>query len=163
MRLRKPIRAAFDQVRITRQGPTAIIEHADATVSTTNLTIGDEIATMTDHDILAVYNDIIAAREQLSREWDNTVTEIPPGKPQIKYNKGSDQWVPRGDVLRCIIEDDENGEAVIHIDDKELTLREFGRLLTVHAGWGMRIAFVPDDLVTEQPKVKVREPRRRNR
>ena len=163
MRLKKPIRAAFDQVRITRQGPTAIIEHADATVSTTNLTIGDEIATMTDHDILAVYNDIIAAQEQLSREWDNTVTEIPPGKPQIKYNKSSDQRVPRGDVLRCIIEDDENGEAVIHIDDKELTLREFGRLLTVHAGWGMRIAFVPDDLVTERPKVKVREPRRRNR
>ena len=163
MRLRKPIRAAFDQVRITRQGPTAIIEHADATVSTTNLTIGDEIAKMTDHDILAVYNNIIAAQEQLSRERDNTVTEIPPGKPQIKYNKSSDQWVPRGDVLRCIIEDDENGEAVIHIDDKELTLREFGRLLTVHAGWGMRIAFVPDDLVTEQPKVKVREPRRRNR
>ena len=163
MRLRKPIRAAFDQVRITREGPTAIIEHADATVSTTNLTIGDEIAKMTDHDILAVYNDIIAAQEQLSRERDNTVTEIPPGKPQIKYNKSSDQWVPRGDVLRCIIEDDENGEAVIHIDDKELTLREFGRLLTVHAGWGMRIAFVPDDLVTEQPKVKVREPRRRNR
>jgi len=38
--------------------------------------------------------------------------------------------VPRGDVLRCIIDDGgPKGEAVIHIDDQELSLREFGRLL----------------------------------
>jgi hypothetical protein len=163
MRLKKPIRTAIDQVRISREGPTAIIEHADATISTTNLTIGEEIAAMTDRDILAVHNSIIASQEQLLREWDNTVTEVPSGKPQIKYSKGSDQSVPRGEVLRCIIEDDANGEAVIHIDDNELTLREFGRLLTTYAGWGMRIAFVPDDLVTEQPKIRVREPRNRKR
>ena len=53
------------------------------------------------------------------------------------------------------------GEAVICIDDKELSLREFGRLLTVDAGWGMRIAFVPDDLIEEEPKVEVRVPKRR--
>ena len=56
-----------------------------------------------------------------------------------------------GDVLRCIIDDGgPNGEVIIHIDDQELSLTEFGRLLRVHAGWGMRIAFVPEEFVTEK-------------
>ena len=33
------------------------------------------------------------------------VTEEPPGEKQIDYHEDSDQWVPRGDVLRCIIDD----------------------------------------------------------
>ena len=37
----------------------------------------------------------------------------------------------------------------------------FGRLLSVHAGWGMRIAFVPEEFVTENPTVKLRKPERR--
>jgi len=163
MRMKKPVRASFDQVRITREGTTAIIEHADSNISTTNLTIGGEIEIMSDQEILAVYNAIIASQEQSLREWDNTVTEIPPGKPQIKFEKRCNQWVPRGEILRCVIEDDEHGEAVVWIDDRELSLHEFGRLLTVYAGWGMRIAFVPEELVADQPKVKLREPPRRRR
>ena len=63
-------------------------------------------------------------------------------------------------MLRCIIDDGgPEGEVTIHIDDQELSLREFGRLLRVHAGWGMRIAFVPEEFVTENPTVKVRKPR----
>jgi hypothetical protein len=50
----------------------------------------------------------------------------------------------------------------IHIDDEELSLAEFGRLLSVHAGWGMRIAFVPEEFVDENPTVKVRERKRLN-
>ena len=61
-------------------------------------------------------------------------------------------------MLGCIIDDGgPDGEVTIHIDDKELSLAEFGRLLTVHAGWGMRIAFVPEEFVTENPTVKVRK------
>ena len=52
---------------------------------------------------------------------------------------------------------------VIHIDDQELSLREFGRLLGVHAGWGMRIAFVPEEFVTDNPTVKIRKPQKRKR
>ena len=44
------------------------------------------------------------------------------------------------------------------IDDGKLGLAEFGRLLNVYAGWGMRIAFVPADEVTEQPEIEVRDP-----
>jgi hypothetical protein len=98
-----------------------IIEYADTEISDTRLTIGP-----------------------LLRGWNKTVIEVQPGKQQIEYHKDSDQWVPRGDVLRCIIDDGgPDGEVTIHIDKEELSLKEFGRLLRVHAGWGMRIAFVP--------------------
>jgi hypothetical protein len=42
-----------------------------------------------------------------------------------------------------------------------LSLKDFGRLLAVHAGWGMRLAFVPEEFVTENPKVKIRKPKKR--
>lgn len=161
MRPKKPCRAAFDQVRITREGGSAIIEHADATVSTTSLTIGPGIDQMSDHDILALYNAVIASQEQLLREWDNTVTEIPVGKPQLKMDREFGRLFPRGEVLRCIIEDDANGETVISIDEKEFSMHELGRLLSLYVGWGMRIAIVPEELVHENPKVAVREPPRR--
>jgi len=62
-------------------------------------------------------------------------------------------------VLRCIIHDaGPNREVTIHIDDQELSLAEFGRLLAIHAGWGMRITFVPEEFVVENPKVKIRKP-----
>ena len=44
------------------------------------------------------------------------------------------------------------------VDDRELDMREFGRLLSTYSGWGMRIVFVPDDEIDEDPAVEVREP-----
>ena len=151
-------------MRITREGNDAIIDYADAGIAGTRLTIGPDIATMTDRDIIDVFNGILAAQEQLLAAWDKTVTEEPPGEKQIDYREDSDQWVPRGDVLRCIIDDGgPEGEVTIHIDDKELSLAEFGRMLRVHAGWGMRIAFVPEEFISENPKVEIRKPKRRKR
>ena len=164
MRLKKPIRAIIDQVRITRDGNDAIIDYADAGISGTRLTIGPDIATMTDHEIVDVFNGILAAQERLLAAWNKTVTQEPLGEKQIDYHEESDQWVPRGDVLRCIIDDGgPGGEVTIHIDDKELSLAEFGRMLTVHAGWGMRIAFVPEQIISENPKFEIRKPKRRKR
>lgn len=51
MRLKKPVPALIDQVRITRDGNDAIIEYADPEISGTRLTIGSQIETMTDRDI----------------------------------------------------------------------------------------------------------------
>ena len=66
--------------------------------------------------------------------------------------------------LGCIVDDGgPEGEVTIHIDDKELSLTEFGRMLTVHAGWGMRIAFLPEEFISENPKVEIRKPKRRKR
>ena len=160
MRLKKPTGASIEQVRITREGNDAIIDHADENLSGARIT---GIATMTDAEVVEMYNEILDSRWALLEAWDKTVTEEPPGEKQIDYHEDSGQWVPRGDVLRCIIDDGgPDGEVTIHIDDQELSLAEFGRLLTVHAGWGMRIAFVPEEFVTENPTVKVRkrQPRR---
>jgi hypothetical protein len=154
----------IDQVRITREGNDAIIDHADESVSGARVAIGAGIATMTDADIVEMYNEILDTQWALLEAWDKTVVEEPPGEKQIDYHEDSDQWVPRADVLRCVIDDaGPNGEVTIQIDDQELSLAEFGRLLSVHAGWGMRIAFVPEEFVTENPTVKVREPKRSKR
>ena len=158
MRPKKPTHVLIDQVRITREGNDAIIDHADANLSGARIT---GIATMTDAEIVEMYNQILDSQWALLEAWDKTVVEEPPGEKQIDYHENSDQWVPRGDVLRCIIDDGgPDGEVIIHIDDQELSLTEFGRLLRVHAGWGMRIAFVPEEFVTENPTVKIRKPER---
>ena len=164
MRKKKPVRALIDQVRVTRDGNDAIIEYADPEISDTRLTIGPQIKTMTDSDIVDVFNGIMDAQEKLLRGWNKTVIEVQPGKQQIEYHEDSDQWVPRGDVLRCIIDDGgPDGEVTIHIDKEELSLKELGRLLRVHAGWGMRIAFVPEEYVTENPKGEIGNPKKYQR
>ena len=79
--------------------------------------------------------------------------------PQIEYFEKGDQWTPHGDVLRCVISDGgPDNEPIIYVDDRELSWREFGRLMTTYAGWGMRIVFVPDDELHEEPQIEVREP-----
>lgn len=113
---------------------------------------------MSDIAILDLFNMTIAAQQQIAADHANTVIEIPPGRPQLEYFEPGDQWVPRGQVLRCHIEDDEQGQAVIYVDEKELSLHEFGRMLTCYAGWGMRIYFVDEDSVAEEPDIEVREP-----
>jgi hypothetical protein len=151
----------IDQVQITREGDDAIIDHADPNLSRARIT---GIATMTDAEIVETHNQILASQWELLQKWDKTVVEEPPGEQQFDYHENSDQWVPRGDVLRCIIDDaGPNGEVTIHIDDQELSLAEFGRLLSVHAGWGMRIAFVPEEFIAENPTVKIRKRNRSQR
>ena len=111
MRSRKPTRAMIDQVRITREGNDAIIDHADANLSGARIT---GIATMTDAEIVEMYNQILDSQWALLEAWDKTVVEEPPGEKQIDYHENSDQWVPRGDVLRCIIDDGGPGRGGRH-------------------------------------------------
>ena len=66
--------------------------------------------------------------------------------------------MPRGHVLRCHIEDDEEGQPIIHVDDVEMDFEAFGRMLLTFCGFGMRIAFVDEEDVNEQPEIVVREP-----
>jgi hypothetical protein len=47
---------------------------------------------------------------------------------------------------------------IVYIDDRELSWKEFGRLVTTYAGWGMRLIVVPDDELDEEPRIEVREP-----
>lgn len=158
MRLKRPQVATPDEVRITREGNAAIIEYKNPGIATTHFELGPEVAWMTDQQILDTFNATLRARDRAAAAYVHIAVEIPSGRPQIEYHPASAQWVPRGDVLRCVVESDEQGEAIVHVDEQELSLREFGRLLTTYGGWGMRIAFVPDDELEQEPRIEVREP-----
>ncbi|MFO7772444.1 MAG: hypothetical protein R6V59_00615 [Dehalococcoidia bacterium] len=158
MRMKKPYIATFDQIRISRQGEYGIIEYIEPNIFSTHLKIGPEVQDMTDQAILDEHNRLLRIQDQMRLEYEHVAIEIPPGRPQIQYSEICTQWTPRGDVMRCVIGDDgPDGEAVIYIDDHELSLEEFGRLLTTYAGWGMRIVFVPDDRTEEDPDIEVRD------
>jgi len=148
-----------DEVVVTRNGEEAIIRYREDGISTTHLTIGPEIAEMSDADIVELFNDWLRVQAQRAAEYRHVAVEVPLGSPQVEYVPASDQWAPRGGVLRCQIGDDENGNFVVEIDDREFTLEEFGKMLVVYAGWGMRIEFVPDDAVHRRPAHEVRKPR----
>ncbi len=158
MRKKAPRQASPDEVRITREGEIAVIEHADPDVSVSRVSIGPLLETMSDAAVLDLFNRMIEAKEKIAAGFDRVAVEIPPGRPQIGFSESSGQWVPRGRILRCHIEDEEGGGTAVCIDDRKLGLAEVGRLLKVYAGWGMRIAFVPADEVAEQPEIEVRDP-----
>ncbi len=116
-----------------------------------------QLEVMTDAEILDLHNRILQAQEKRASEHEYVGIEIPPGRPQITYTRECDQWVPRGSVLRCVVHDGgPDGEATVEIDNHELSLDEFGRLLTTYAGWGMRITFVPRDETERTPEIEVR-------
>ena len=116
------------------------------------------LAKITDAEILDRFKAMLEAQAALAEDVNRTLIEVPPGRPQIRYSERSDQWVPRGEVLSCHIESDVGGGTIIHVDDVELDLAAFGRMLQVFAGFGMRIAFVDEYGVPDEPEIVVREP-----
>lgn len=148
----------LDEVNITREGDFAIIEYKESGVPSTQLKLGADINLMSDEMIVGAFNNMLRAQSQLAANYKHVALEIPLGSPQIRYFAEGDQWVPRGGVLRCLINDDEDGQLMVGIDDKELTLEEFGRMMISYAGWGMRIEFVPEDELHRRPAHKVGEP-----
>ena len=162
-RKKKPRIARLDRVMISREGGDAIIEFLDGSTATTHLRVGAQVQDMADEAILLLFNQVIAAQIRNRDELGEYVAvEIPVGSPQVEYDPGTvNQWSPRGGVLRCLIEDGGSNDGdmpLIHVDDREFTWDEFGKMLCTYAGWGMRIVFVPDDELERTPKIVVREP-----
>lgn len=156
---RMPAVASLDEVQITREGDDAVIEYKDPDIPTTYFHIGPSLCGMTDQQILDQFNDVLRADAEVAAAYHHVAVEVPDGCPQIRYFAPGDQWVPRGGVLRCVIDDaGPGGEAIIHVDEQSLSLAEFGRMICTYAGWGMRIAFVPEDAIAETPIIEVREP-----
>lgn len=149
----------LDEVTIRREGEYAVIDYKEEGVPGTHLKIGPELAEMSDEAIVELYNDILRTEAQVAAEYKHVAVEVPLNQPQIRSSKHGDQWIPRSNVLRCLIEDDAEHQLVVGIDDHELSLEEFGRLLTTYAGWGMRIEFVPEDEIHRRPAHEVREPK----
>jgi hypothetical protein len=96
MRKRDPSVASLDQVRITRDGDTAIIEYADPEVATTYMKYGTRLAGMTDQDVLDDFNEGLIAMEQYRAEHPYVAVEIPLGKPQINYSGNAPSGSPAG-------------------------------------------------------------------
>jgi len=78
-----------------------------------------------DAEILARLNDSLHAARAETEGRQHVVVEIPRGYPQLDYSAPAGQWVPRGAVLRCLIDENPEGEPVIYIDDHALSLQEF--------------------------------------
>ena len=160
MRIKKPRIARLDQVTISRSAEDAVIQFHDSGIATTHLRVGPEVHQMTDAEILLMFNQMIASQIRNRDELGEYVAiEIPAGFPQVQQHpEASNQWSPRGGVLRCYIDDSEDGlKPVVHVDNQEFSWEEFGRMLCCYAGWGMRIVFVPDDELDQSPKIVIRD------
>ncbi len=157
-KIKRPHIATLNEVTITRNGETAVIDYKDSVGGGVNLTIGEEIHQMSDEDILNCHNRCIATQLESMRNYKYVATEIPPGKPQVKYFERGYYWTPRGDVLRCQVGSDDNHETAILIDDQEFSMKEFGKMLSTFEGWGMRIIFVPEDETYKSPPIEIKDP-----
>lgn len=72
-----------DEVKITRDGDTAVFKYADdATLgSATNIKVGAEIHKMTDAELLQMHNDMAEAMTAERIAYDHVTVEVPIGKP----------------------------------------------------------------------------------
>ena len=159
-RKKRPRIARLDQVRISRDGEDAVIEFLDGSTATTHLRVGTEVQDMNDEAILLLFNQVIAAQIRNCDEMGEYVAvEIPVGSPQVERFPGTTtEWVPRGGVLRCVIDDGGGDDGSLPVIYVEFEWDEFGRMLCTYAGWGMRIVFVPDDELERTPRIVVKEP-----
>lgn len=163
---RRPHVASPEEVRITREGDAAIIEYGDENIATTHFGIGaDKLATMTDADILELWNSGIEARDEFRRSLTYVATEIPIGQPQLETSDLDGELVARGEIVRCVIEGrpEQADDIFVSVDGKDLTLLQFARMLGTYEGWGLRVEVVPDDEIHQRPKRRVREPKKNQR
>jgi hypothetical protein len=149
--------ASPHDVTITRDGDGARIEYKEEGIPATHLEIGPEITGMSEGEILEAYNESLRNDAKLATERKHVAFEVPLGAAQIEYFSRCDQWVPKGGVLRCLIQDDEHGQVIVKIDEQELSLKQFGKLLATYTAWGMRIEFMPGPEVHRRPVLEVRE------
>jgi len=81
--------------RLNRSGannpPGRRRNHRPANLSGARIVVGHRIASMSDADIVEMYNEILDAQWRLLQQWDKTVVEEPPGEKQIDYHENSDQ------------------------------------------------------------------------
>lgn len=139
------------EVTIKRTGETAIIDFLDQSLGGTHLTIGPEIAAMSDADILRLYNDIALVQQGVIADFQPT--EMQEGLPQIGIDPHYKELTIYSQTLRCeVTGGDTADDLIIEIDDKKLTWSELGKLVSPYMGWGMRIQFLAAEQLANPPK-----------
>ena len=73
MRPRRPCPASPDEVRITREGDTAVIEYADASIRGVHLRLGPALAAMTAAEVLERFNTMLEAQAEHAAGVDRTL------------------------------------------------------------------------------------------
>jgi hypothetical protein len=160
---RRPHVASPDEVRITRKGDAAVIEYGDLEIATTNFVVGaEQLARMSDEEILELWNSGIEATDELRRALSYVATEIPVGQPQLETSEITGELVARGEIVRCVIENraEAGDDLFVSVDGKDLTLRQFAKMIESYTGWGMRVEIVPHDELHVRPKRSVKVPKK---
>jgi hypothetical protein len=139
---RRPAVASLDEVQITREGDDAVIEYKDPDIPTTYFHIGPSLCGMTDQQILDQFNDVLRADAEVAAAYHHVAIEVPDGCPQIRYFEPGDQWVPRGGVLRCVIDDAGQAAKRSYVDEQCVARRVRTDDLYLRR-LGLRITFVP--------------------
>ena len=75
MRLKRPRPASPDQIRISREDDTAVIEYADPSIRGVHLRVGPALATMTDADVLELFNGMLEAQDEVAAGVDPTLLD----------------------------------------------------------------------------------------
>lgn len=159
VRLKRPYVARLDQVVISREGEQAVIAYREPGVYVTHLKLGPRTAQLSDAEILEAHNAVLLTQAEMAASYVHVAVEVPAGGRQIRRFDRGDAWVPRGDVLRCVVTSEGAGEdPALYVDDQRLSWREFGQLLLTWEGWGLRIVCVPEDELTRPPRIAVQEP-----
>src|SRR6185312_11631366 len=114
----------------TRDGDFARIEYRERDIPETLLRIGPAISEMCDREIVEWHNECLRSDARQIDEENRVAFEVPLGSAQIEYFARCDQWVPRSRVLRCLIQDAEDGRLIVKIDEQELQITQFTKLLS---------------------------------
>jgi hypothetical protein len=149
--------ASLDEVTINREGDGARTKYQEEGLALTRLPVGSEKTAMS--EITELRSESFRKDAKLAAGYKHVAFEVPFGSEQIEYFARPDQWVPIGSVLRCLIREGKRGQLIVKIDEQELRLKQFEKLLSAFQGWGMRIEFVPEVEVHRRPILKMREPR----
>ena len=122
MRPRRPYFTPLADVTINRSGESAVITYRDPAVRPVVFAIGTDIDRCSDAEILARFNDSLHAARAQTEGCQHVVVAIPRGHTQLEYFAPAGQWVPRGAVLRCLIDESPESEPLVYIDDHALSL-----------------------------------------
>jgi hypothetical protein len=108
-----PSISSLGQETIIRDGDGARIEYREEGIAATDLPIGPEVAAMSDREIIDFHNNRLRNDAKHAVAYQHVAFEVPLGSPQIEYFARCAQWVPRGHVLRCQIQENKCGQLVV--------------------------------------------------